>query len=98
MNRIGRKLEMLRLNRSVVCALAHTEQCFRRDLFWPLLDPGNIAAKLSAPNLGGTMSGVPSDRPYMDAPGLPSFQLVMAGRNRLHPYIRTLNAAVSRCP
>jgi len=38
------------------------------------------------------------DDPYMDAPGLPSFQFVMAGRNRLHPYIRTLYAASCRCP
>jgi hypothetical protein len=29
----------------------------------------------------------------MDAPGLPSFQLMMTRRYRLHPYIRTLVAA-----
>ena len=38
------------------------------------------------------------EQPYMDAPGLPSIQFVMAGRNRLHPYIRTLFAASCRCP
>ncbi len=31
--------------------------------------------------------------PYMDAPGLPSFQFVKARRSRLHPYIRTVCAA-----
>ena len=34
----------------------------------------------------------------MDAPSLPSFQFVMACRNRLHPYIRTFAAACAAVP
>ena len=37
-------------------------------------------------------------RTYMDAPGLPSFQLTAALRKRLHPYIRTFDARRARCP
>ena len=37
-------------------------------------------------------------RTYMDAPGLPSFQLTSALRKRLHPYIRTSDARRARCP
>ena len=42
--------------------------------------------------------GAATPGPYMDAPGLPSFQFMMVVRNRLHPYIRTLVAAFRRCP
>ena len=34
----------------------------------------------------------------MDAPGLPSFQFVMAAKGRLHPYIRTFVAARAAVP
>jgi len=34
----------------------------------------------------------------MDAPTLPSFQFMRAGRIRLHPYIRTFAAACAAVP
>jgi hypothetical protein len=38
-------------------------------------------------------TAVSGDRPYMDAPTLPSFQFMRADRIRLQPYIRTFAAA-----
>jgi hypothetical protein len=37
------------------------------------------------------------NRPYMGAPGLPSYRLVRT-RGRLPPYIRTLVAKHAHCP
>jgi hypothetical protein len=41
---------------------------------------------------------VDHERPYMDAPTLPSFQFVVVRRRRLHPYIRTFAAACAAVP
>ena len=46
-----------------------------------------------APFFGALMALALLHEPYMDAPGLPNAQFMTARRKRLHPYIRTLDAA-----
>jgi hypothetical protein len=56
--------------------------------------PATRAASSRKPS-GLAIAGdlVVAERPYMDAPTLPSFQFMRADRIRLQPYIRTFAAA-----
>jgi hypothetical protein len=60
------------------------------------LDYGLLLDAGDHPELPATTSAslyVDGEHPYMDAPTLPSFLFMTAGRIRLHPYIRTFAAA-----
>ena len=58
-------------------------------IFEPVLRNTNLTIEQPYPEF---------ERPYMDAPTLPSFQFMMACRIRLRPYIRTFAAACAAVP